>query len=620
MTISDQQFLDWQRADATARTLLVEVVPYVGAPGSAVPTTRYLSNRGFVTGPADTPANVCYEDRITATPAFSIRMNDLLLGKSTVSWGDLELFNGDGGLDAWLADGWDGIAVRFYLGDGTWAKSDFRLVANLTASALTARNSTTLALRLNDFQRWLDVPLTTELMGIGPNANQPKPVAYGFCRNITPVCENTVTLKYRLNAFEVQVIDDVRDNGVSVAFTPSLGDGSFTLASAPVGLVTADISSGGRSFQSGSMSGIVYVRDKSSATAQLFWDFSYNLIPYSGGISFTAATRTITALSGTPFSGLTPGWNTLITGAAQRQNNGTFAVESVVGGGSAIVVSARLADEPTNLSATIYTGGTGEITVNKGTKSLWAGYLMRRIIERHTVIPPSQIATTQYDLNAEVGYYTTNGSLVSDALNKLATAAAGFFAFDESGILYMGLAKDPATLTAAIDLGADDVELQTMRVVRDIPAYSGVSLRLQKNWTAMSSFAGAVTDANRALWTGDHYSTAIASANNAAKYPIAVAWESAADDVLANDWYMSNATDPWHATYDTDIKASLIALFGVHRRVYAFDTRSAPHTLRLGDAVNLTHPAYGFDAGVNALVVGIVRDFASGLTTLEVLR
>lgn len=605
MSITDQQFLDWQKSDAPKRVLLVEADPYVGAVGAGAITTRYLSNRGYVTGPAESPANIAYEDRITATPAFTVRMGELLLGRSIPSWGDLEIYNGDGLLDTWLDDGWDGCAIRVYLGDASWVKTDFRQVATLTASAITARDSSTLAVKIKDFQYWLDVPLTTEVMGTGPNSNALKPIAYGQCKNITPVCENTGTLKYRVNAFEVQAVSQVRDNGVSVAFTADLADGSFVLSGAPSGAVTCDVSSGGRSFGAMEVScdtGINVTTTIGGTTAH-------------GNITFTASSHSVSAASGTPFSGV--GYYKF-AGAVNKQNNGLHKVKSTSGGGAGAVLETRLVDEVAT-ALSVYSSGSATASIG-GHYSIWAGYLMRRIIERHTFLTTAQLGVSYYDLPVQASFYTTSGATAAEALDKLATAAIGFFSFDESGVIYAGMVKAPATLTASFSIIADEIELRTLRVIRDIPAYSGIKLLLEKNWTQQTTFAGAVTDANRAKWTSSHYSISTASASNSSKYPLAVDKESTNDDVLAYDHYSTNTFESGSYAYDTDIKTNLVSLFGVTRRIYSFDTKAAPHTLRLGQAISLTHPRYGFNAGVNALVVGIVRNFTTGLTTLEVLK
>lgn len=51
--MTDAQFLEWIAAPWAMRCVLVEVGVNVGG----AETTRYLSNRDYVTGPADTPAN-----------------------------------------------------------------------------------------------------------------------------------------------------------------------------------------------------------------------------------------------------------------------------------------------------------------------------------------------------------------------------------------------------------------------------------------------------------------------------------------------------------------------------------------------------------------------------------
>lgn len=236
MAISDAQFQEWLFRD-NQRTLLVEAKSYSGA----AEVTRYFSNRAFVSGPDDTPANTPYDDILISVPTFSSKLSELLSGRSIPDWGDLVVTNENGVRDAWLADGWDGRGLKQYLGDASWPKSDFRLILDGVTADIGSPQRDRLALKTSDKTWMLNVPVQTTLMGgTTANADQPQPLCYGQCFNIEPVLEDAATWKYRVHDGAIDSITDVRANGVSVGHTDTVASGYFVLTAAPGGQITCD--------------------------------------------------------------------------------------------------------------------------------------------------------------------------------------------------------------------------------------------------------------------------------------------------------------------------------------------------------------------------------------------
>lgn len=248
MTISDADYRAWLLADDKRRCVLAEVEAYSG--GAVV--TRYLSNLGYVTGPADTPANTPYDEILLGVPSITTRMSEALQGYSQLGFGDLNISNAGGALDAWLLDAWDGRPVRLYLGDAAWPRADFRLVFFGAVEDIQAGGNSTITLRLRDRQALLAVPLLTTLVaGTGPAAGLRRPVCYGECKHITPVLIDAATRTYAVHDGAIQAVDQVYQDGVPVAYTANLAAGEFSLGAALQGQLTADVR--------GSKSGGVYV-------------------------------------------------------------------------------------------------------------------------------------------------------------------------------------------------------------------------------------------------------------------------------------------------------------------------------------------------------------------------
>jgi len=236
--ISDIDYVSWLKRDGVPRALLVEAVAYSG--GAEV--TRTFSNRVFISGPIDSPAHAAYDDIVMGAPRFAAQLSELFTGQSLPTWGDIEVTNEGGVRDSWLGDAWDGRAVRLYLGDPAWPKSDFRRVLDGTIGDIVAPARNRLALQLRDKTWVLNVPIQTALIG-GATANkdQPKPLCFGQCFNVEPLLIVAATHQYQVHDGAIEAISEVRDNGVSVAYTADAASGTFTLNAAPTGRITADV-------------------------------------------------------------------------------------------------------------------------------------------------------------------------------------------------------------------------------------------------------------------------------------------------------------------------------------------------------------------------------------------
>lgn len=246
--ITDAEFSAWLLADDKRRCVLAEVEAYSG--GSVV--TRYLSNLGYTSGPADTPANTPYDETLLSVPSITSRMSDALQGYSQLAFGDLAISNAGGELDAWLLDAWDGRPVRLYLGDAAWPRADFRLVFYGAVDDIQASGNSTLTLKLRDRQALLAVPMLTTLVGgAGPAKDKRRPACYGQCRHVTPVLVDEATRTYAVHDGAIQAVDQVYEDGVPIAYTVDPAAGEFSLSSPLAGQLTADVR--------GSKSGGVYV-------------------------------------------------------------------------------------------------------------------------------------------------------------------------------------------------------------------------------------------------------------------------------------------------------------------------------------------------------------------------
>lgn len=235
--MSDAEFEEWLAdGDNSLRAILVEV----GAVAGGVQTQLYLSTTGYVTAPTDTPSNTVYLPVIAGGIRFTESMS--LDGKVSLSYGDIEMHNIGGEYDDWLDYIWTGQAVTIYIGDMSWARSDFRTVYTGVVMGMDARSRDTINLKLSDKLQRLNAPLIEATLG-GSTSNKDRllPVCFGEVHNIEPLLIDPLTNEYQVHASSIEGVFEVRDNGVPVEYTQTESTGKFKLRFAPAGTITCSV-------------------------------------------------------------------------------------------------------------------------------------------------------------------------------------------------------------------------------------------------------------------------------------------------------------------------------------------------------------------------------------------
>lgn len=236
--MTDEDFQAWLLSPAALRVVLVEVGVYDSS--TSTETTRYLSNRGYVTSPTDTPSNVSYLPIING--GISLQEKLRLDSDPSISWGDIEIVNSDGAYDSWLDDVWSGRPLAIYVGDATWPRADFVQIFQGVTDDISARSRDYINLKIRDKLDMLNSAMSeAKLGGTGPNKDALLPLCFGECHNVEPLLVDSALLKYKVHNGPIENIIEVRDNGAPVLYAATLATGEFTLAASPVGTITCSV-------------------------------------------------------------------------------------------------------------------------------------------------------------------------------------------------------------------------------------------------------------------------------------------------------------------------------------------------------------------------------------------
>lgn len=219
------------------RLWLIELQAYdPGVPG--VVTKYYATGKdGFLTTPADVPANAFYVPVIRSIPNIQRSISNV-----GIAYGTLALNNADDALTPLLGYGLDGRSIRILTSDKvnpTYADFTEVLLATMERPELVGDE---LHVKIVDNKYQLTVPLqTTKFAGSGPGTlegdadlkDKSKPVCVGIAPNVSPPPVETAKRIYQVSDGLVASIDAVYDRGVRLQF------GFPMVASDAANLVTA---------------------------------------------------------------------------------------------------------------------------------------------------------------------------------------------------------------------------------------------------------------------------------------------------------------------------------------------------------------------------------------------
>jgi hypothetical protein len=233
--ISDAQYREWLKDDegTAIRCVLIKTTAKFGGTDQ----TLYLSNLGYRTGAGDTPANTQYLDVVSGGVKTSEKVS--IEGKVTMSWGTIEFDNSDGALDDWLDAVWKNNDIQVLYGDYTWPVADFRLAFTGINGEIDAKDRDRLQLPVEDKLRKLTTALTeAKLGGTSANKDRLRPVLVGEAHNFEPLLINEADHEYQWHIGLGERVIEVRDDGVPITVTTTLGTGTLMLDGSPEGQIT----------------------------------------------------------------------------------------------------------------------------------------------------------------------------------------------------------------------------------------------------------------------------------------------------------------------------------------------------------------------------------------------
>jgi hypothetical protein len=476
--------------------------------------TRYYSDNGLVTGPADTPANTWFNPVVESPLDFqrSIYQGAKIGGASVPGRGQLRLQNLDGGLDPLRRWGWAQRSIEVRLGGENFAFTDFGVVFSGLTESIDLDDQY-LTLNVRDLQAYFQTPIWSApylgnggLDGPDTLAGKSRPICFGRVRHIDPVYLGVVDGFHRYQFHD----------GACGAY-----DSSFhrvTNAGVPLTYVSGAAPAAGQWCLDTANSVIITAAQQPNLRADVIGEDVGGTPPsdIAGIIKRIAQTRV----------GLQAGFSTSTITIGLGSVSFTLQPTSLpVAVGGMLMIAART--NPNGLWAqgaiTAWNGTTGAVTVNLtrvvggGTASDWTITKMGFLDAEIDAASFTAIATAQPGI---VGFYGKEPPTIATCFDQLVNSALMFYGFTRAGLLQLGQIARPSG-TPALTLDESQV-IDLKRLPSAQPVWSLTGL-YQKNWApiAANQLAGqiqndAVTngrfdvDANWAKGTGWTISSGLA--------------------------------------------------------------------------------------------------------------
>lgn len=621
MTISDAQFLNWLRRRGVARVLLAQQRFAYESAGAVAVGTLYFSCGQYATDASDTPASISYRDVIMS--AGMRQSIDVGARRSRVEIPQMALANSDGLLD-FLADKIiDGYECKWYLGDASWDRADFRHVSTGVAENATGDDDV-VVIKYRDKRLLLDREIKGDPVGgSGPDATKYPPLVWGSAYNLAPYLyeEASDTWTVLDNYLDGNaVIDSVRDGGVS------LNSGSlFTFSGAGGFSVDAGTDVFTKVGHGLAVNDVVGwdIANNDWDLPKVWWDAfpGMSARPYWVNSVPSADTFTLSATRG--------GSNLNITGTTYNNPftttrfRRTRYYDDTANTGRIQLSSAPVA----RLTCDVLNLPIGFVDTEPfglaGVLALSYGNLTADEIN----FTSATAADTAVDAKVSTGF--TNLSVldrqnVFDVIDKLVGEHFGFCGDDGVGVITFGVLDISGAASATPAYTLSEGEIDDGVSWENLPVgESRVDVNYKRNLTPQpEGLLDSVTSTNRALYSQPYgaiqRSTApsgTAYATNKAAYHKTMVEGAPVDLDTVDHRQLGSATTLALTNYADEVVADHAPHLRVHRLQAGLDKYNWP----LGAVVQVTYSRHGLSSGRNMLVIGRDIDFIGGTVGLELL-
>jgi hypothetical protein len=205
----------------------------------------------------------------------------------------------------------------------------------------------------------------------------------------------------------------------------------------------------------------------------------------------------------------------------------------------------------------------------------------------------------------QVGLYIQERTNVLVACQQLASSIGSVLSMSREGLLTLVQITLPAIGTPTA-ITQSDIISDSLHVISKSEVVAAVKLNFCKNYTVQAGLLTGIPTDHKDLYAEEWLTT------NASDGAVLAAYKLNAEPVAKDTCLLTYADSTAEA-------ARLLNIYKVPRFVYGFDGTSSLLSLKLGQAVTLTHGRYGLASGVLGIVIALTPNWQTGRIQVEVM-
>ena len=195
---------------------------------------------------------------------------------------------------------------------------------------------------------------------------------------------------------------------------------------------------------------------------------------------------------------------------------------------------------------------------------------------------------------------------VLEACQRLAASVGAQITASRQGKLRLLKLQFPGTGEVPFDIGPADMVAQNLAIAARSEVAASVKLGYCKNWTVQTGLQTGILESHKNRFATEWDTTTVQYSDVATAYNLHV-------EPVQRDTLLLRKVEADPEAY------RLLDISSVPRTTYRFDGLPRLMLLDLGQAVTLTHPRFGLQAGVPGVVVSLTPDWITGRITVEVM-
>ena len=630
----------WLEDPTSIRGLLVEVTvkDLQGVYGTAGnENVIYLSNIGYISGDSQISYLPFLTGSLQTTESLSLD------GSLSMSFGDIQIANKNGERDDWLDSSkfiWVNRPIQVYIGDPRWqlqtisdvhdtSTGGFQKIFDGVISDIDSSSRETLNIKVRDKLQRINEPITDNKLGTygtwgqgQTNQDNIRPLIFGEVFNISPILVDPSKLEYMFHDINVGAI--ITKTSASGNLLTCISTKGFVV-NAPA-YFTGTLTNGSNAAISTTMFGGLtagtkyYIKTIDSTT-------TFTVSSTVGGAAVTLATANSVTTSTMQVEVEVSNAELIIeirdNGVPIYSDASVYTLAGVPRPNNAVIDYTtgkfQLTKPPNGTITASIQGAKRSINLDTGDliESTYANNIAKIIalIATQYGTPANRLSASDLDLvnlkafslanTQSIGIAITERSNTLQICQEIAKSANARLFINRLGLLQL-LQLGTPTSDTKVYITDNDILHHSLQISQKTEVIAATKIGYCKNYTPQTTLAASLPATHNSIFREPWLSNTVTDATVQANFKVDVS-------PVQMDTALIKGSE------SATLATTLNNYWKIPRIVYSFTGTNKLLSLKLGQAVNITHNRFGLTSGKDGQVVSLSPNWLKGTVNVEVI-